>query len=148
MISKSRRGSMFQWCFFTIILSLLQLWILLGFRYFRNEPFGLWRVLLDGVLIFYANTVAIDVLARRWEEFKVVTRDRVARDRDDMEYTRDGMFIYFITLPLFTCLAAAVMYCALLSKNPPSPRVVWGELLLTVIALIASGAHVVEISKR
>lgn len=138
-------GAILRWFFFTVFLSLLQLWVLVAFRFFREEALSIRQVLVDGGLIFYANSVAMDVLAKRWDEFKIIVRER-----GGVEFDRDGMFLYGMLLPSFVLVVAVVMYCALLSKDSKaaSTRILWGQVALTTLSLIASLAHGLQVHKR
>ena len=141
-MNAGKYAALLRWLFFTVILSLLQVWVLMGFRFFREEGLGLRQVLLDGGLIFFANSVAMDVLARRWDEFRVV------RASNEVSLGRDSMFLYGVFLPCLVLVIAVVMYCALLSSKVPSSRIIWGELLLTLVALSSSLTHILDFSRR
>ena len=54
-----------KWFSLTVVLGLMQVWVVLIFRWSRQEPLELHALLLKGGLIFYANAIAMNVLYDR-----------------------------------------------------------------------------------
>src|SRR5262245_9530534 len=140
----SRIEVFIRWLLFTVVLSLLQLWVFVAFRFFQEQPINVIRLLFDGGLIFYANAIAMDVLAKRWDEFRLIANLR----EGGLWQRRNADIIYSILLPLSVLLIAVVMYCALLSKSPPSNRILWGQGALIVVALTSSLVHSLTVAGR
>jgi hypothetical protein len=124
------------WLVVSCGLGLLQVWIGFGYKWFRNESLGVEALLLSGGLIFFANSLAMEVAWLRLKELGAL-----ARSESGTASGHGGRIAYLLLLPAIVLAASIVMYCALLSAPTEKGRIFTCEY---VLVLLSVGAHLTQ----
>ena len=135
-----------HWLVFSVGLALLQVWIGWLYRWLTHSP-GFWDdVLLDGSLLFFANAVAMGVLARRWDELQIMIGIKRGRQLPPPKF-----LFYELFLPMLVLGLAVTVYCVILegSTVATSPgRVIFMQFVITLCALLVGALHEMDFRLR
>ncbi len=120
-----------DWLYRTMWLSLLQLWTGLVFSSLIDRPLTWNQVLLDGVLIFFANSVILSI----GEECR--RRERHVLSQAESEIIINRLTTRYI--PRISLWLSVCAYCALLAQRPKLlPLVVAVQIVLLSLAMLYS----------
>jgi hypothetical protein len=124
-----------RWLFFTVLLALMQLWIVILYRFFSGISIDLPKLLLDGALLFYANALAAAVMEQAWKDNAYIVSKK-GRDR-----RMNSLFLYGALVPMLTLFSTIIMYMALLQRGDPTGRIIWGQVIASLTALTCSATY-------
>ena len=86
----------------------------------------------------------MEVLSLRWREYRRLLAEGGTGPGNGADR---GLAAYFMTLPVLILIVSVVMYCALLSKRPPSLQLIWSEVFLVGLSLLSSLIHWIQLGR-
>lgn len=132
MKHKSLGGYLLFWAFFTLGMSLLQLWLGLTFH-FVNGGSAVMSSLQQGALFFFANAVAMQVVRDSWTDNRLMNSGQ-------WPYTVRDFWLQ-AAVPQIVMVLGALGYWHVLLSREPSDGATTLSVLLATAALAQSGYY-------
>lgn len=131
-----------KWAFFALGISLLHLWLGVISQSLSGNLFAVAENIKAGSLIFYANTLAVDVLHASWNE-----RDFLLKNLR-LKAPQQGSFFLELAGPLIVVVLSVHTYSTLLLSVNPGAEYIAAQIVVSLIALVCSYNQAVTTNKR